>query len=90
MGIVRLRRQQSTILALSASSAAPGHRLAQGLPTDLHPHGGSDSKRFSKLYSEDLYDYDDDYANGGKLFTFSGGAHWASGWTPLWQLQHGA
>lgn len=42
----------------------------KGCPRTFTLYGSSDSKRFSKLYSEDLYDYDDDYANGGKLFTF--------------------
>ena len=62
----------------------------KGCPRTFTLYGSSDSKRFSKLYSEDLYDYDDDYANGGKLFTFSGRRPLGVGWTPLWQLQHGA
>lgn len=42
----------------------------QGCPKTFTLFGSYDNMLFDVIYTEDLYDYNNDYANGGKLFQF--------------------
>ena len=56
--------------ALKIVCGAQDPDTPKGCPRTFALYGSTDNKRFSVLYKNDLYDYNNDYAHGGKLFTF--------------------